>query len=137
MGICSNRKRPHEASATNTPSTSHGHGHIKDAYKCCSSLIKNLDDMFKHIEVKHPTEISSKWIKCDKCDEHFWSTRLVDCHSLLQHKVQRYSCKVCDKVFQNVGRFNEHDKMDHLGIQSTSKQGKCGICKTEVNVELT
>ena len=81
------RKRPHETISTNSPSTS---GNIKDAYKCCSSLIKNLDDMFKHIEVKHPTEISSKWIKCDKCDEHFWSTRLVDCHSLLQHKVQRY-----------------------------------------------
>ena len=51
---------------------------------CLSETFENIEDVEKHIEKHHSTEIkSTDLIKCEKCHQEFVCSRLVDAHCYL------------------------------------------------------
>ena len=67
---------------------------------------------------------------------NFATFLIIDCHSYLDHLVMRWSCSICDEFYHNPRSFNDHDEIEHLGIQKKSLNGNCSMCNYPIKSDV-
>ena len=74
----------------------------------------NIDDLNKHIELDHQTQ---SVINCEKCQNSYCSTNLLDMHYLEVHSEKRYTCSLCSKSQSSSFKLKSHIDSIHKGIK--------------------
>ena len=94
--------------------------------------IKNINEMIKHVEMYHSTEISShsESVKCDHCDSEFSCRRILDAHYYFNHAIVPYTCYLCNHVVKSFEGYKTHQKTVHLEKPKTpyKRIRKCTEC---------
>ena len=80
----------------------------------CTENFLNIDDLNKHIELDHQTQ---SVINCEKCQNSYCSTNLLDMHYLEVHSEKRYTCSLCSKSQSSSFKLKSHIDSIHKGIK--------------------
>ena len=77
----------------------------------CKFRNTNKWKLRRHIEQMHGRELYT----CDKCDEKFADTSLLDKHRESNHSQTQYQCTQCNKTFKAKRDLNKHIANNHDG----------------------
>ena len=97
---------------------------------CDIKKFENPDEMNKHMIEKHKkTTIEDQKYKCEKCLIKFCEGEIFDWHCLYTHKIEQWTCTLCDKTLSTSSKKNH---MSHThGDKSWKRDRKtesCSLC---------
>ena len=91
---------------------------------------ENPEEMNKHMIEKHKkTKIEDQKYECEKCLIKFCDGEIFDWHCLYTHKIEQWTCTLCDKTLSTSSKKNH---MSHThGDKSWKRDRKtesCSLC---------
>ena len=106
--------------------------------KCpwCFSVFQEKDDLSKHIDSAHQTELSDEIYKsatnsgaqfmCHLCSREFTRKTSLEKHMLIHEGKRPFKCSICTAAFHQKGSLDYHIKTIHL--KDDSQKHICEIC---------
>ena len=85
-------------------------------YECkiCGKEFPEISFLEKHIRV-HDTLREAKY-KCEECGKNFYTEKNMINHKIIHTDLKPYSCKHCNKSFNNAGSRSHHQRKMHVAI---------------------
>lgn len=83
--------------------------YMREEWHCCQEIFLNLEDIHKHINLKHlPTMVNSSKHLCKSCFQCHKSVEESKFHFLMSHIFYQVRCLKCRAGYQYFGTFIEH-----------------------------
>lgn len=86
--------------------------------KCTNEITLKVHQNIMHLN-------GGKTFKCNICNSTFYTENLLDHHIKTHNGIQNIKCRYCEKVFNNTGSRESHERRHHTG----EKPYKCPVCE--------